>query len=130
LSGSRCGAGTSISKEGAALEASSRARGREHRRLGAHIALALGTLLVGVACLLCTALVFLEPQPPWHDVEAQQAQWIATSERLIATAMALLVAATPLFAYAFVAWRIARRAKHRRLAALGRTDPDASTAPP
>jgi heme A synthase len=75
-------------------------------------------------------LVFLEPQPPWHDVEAQQAQWTAMSERLIAIAMALLVAATPMFAYAFVAWRIARRAKRRRLAALSGTDPDGSTAPP
>jgi hypothetical protein len=76
------------------------------------LAFMFGTLLlVSAAAASCCAPVFLEPQPPWSDPVAQQAQWNTIMHWLLAAACGFLLVAFPLLAYGFVGWRMERRVR-------------------
>ena len=66
--------------------------------------LGAGVMLFGSCVLGCCLPAVMEPQPPWDNVEEQQAEWAHLESRLIVAAIVLLACSAPLLAYAFVSW--------------------------
>jgi len=69
-----------------------------------------GCALLTTSCLVgCCTPAVLEPQPPWDDPVAQQAQWSHTLDWLLGIAAGLLLGAYLLLAHAWTRWRIEQR---------------------
>jgi hypothetical protein len=82
--------------------------------LRTRLALASGGALLALSCLVgCCLPAVLEPQPPWRDPAAQQAEWNHLLAWLLGVAAALLVGAWLLLAHGWVSWRIQRRKASR-----------------
>ncbi|MFG2038746.1 hypothetical protein [Dactylosporangium sp. NPDC048998] len=78
--------------------------------LRTRLALVTGSALLVLSCLVgCWLPAILEPQPPWHDPTAQQAEWEHLLTWLIGSALALLIGAWLLLAYGWTRWRVKRR---------------------